>query len=218
MRALWRSLPYALRSAAERLAGAGAGVPGGGGTEAGATSVSARSAGRRGGVATHCHYRAVCAWAARHQENRRRMARYQPVKSRRGPQKAICAAASILAATYHMLKNRVPYHDLGADYFVIAVPRCCAPAASGYFKAQRRYGLVIRSLDRTRLVARRRCFNRLGRGGFRVLGRRSSRMSPGWTAAINSTGCLTDRARGHIVLASPFGGRTDEKCEHHFSP
>jgi len=40
------------------------------------------------------------------------------LRSRRGPQKAICAvAASILTAIYHMLKSGLPYRDLGVDYF-----------------------------------------------------------------------------------------------------
>ena len=40
------------------------------------------------------------------------------LRSRRGPQKAICAvAASILTAIYHMLKSGAPHRDLGADYF-----------------------------------------------------------------------------------------------------
>ncbi|MGH8900195.1 MAG: IS110 family transposase, partial [Egibacteraceae bacterium] len=37
---------------------------------------------------------------------------------RRGPNKATIAVAhSILVAVYSMLRDRVPYHDLGADYF-----------------------------------------------------------------------------------------------------
>ena len=59
-----------------------------------------------------------CAWAAKRQKNSYYMAQFHRLKSRRGPQKAICAvAASILTAIYHMLKNATPHHDLGADYF-----------------------------------------------------------------------------------------------------
>lgn len=59
-----------------------------------------------------------CAWAAKRQKNSYYMAQFHRLKSRRGPQKAICAvAASILTAIYHMLKNGTPHHDLGADYF-----------------------------------------------------------------------------------------------------
>ena len=46
------------------------------------------------------------------------MAQFHRLRSRRGPQKAICAvAASILTAIYHMLKSGAPHRDLGADYF-----------------------------------------------------------------------------------------------------
>src|SRR6266478_5503520 len=44
-------------------------------------------------------------------------AQYLRLRSRRGPQKAICAvAASILTAIYNMLKNGTIYQDLGADH------------------------------------------------------------------------------------------------------
>jgi transposase len=59
-----------------------------------------------------------CAWAAKRRKNSYYMAQFHRLKSRRGPQKAICAvAASILTAIYHMLKSGAPHHDLGADYF-----------------------------------------------------------------------------------------------------
>jgi transposase len=42
----------------------------------------------------------------------------QRIRSRRGPKKAIgAAAASILTAAYHMLKNGTLYQDLGANHF-----------------------------------------------------------------------------------------------------
>ncbi len=59
-----------------------------------------------------------CAWAAKRRKNSYYAAQFQRLKSRRGPQKAICAvAASILTAIYHMLKTSSPHRDLGADYF-----------------------------------------------------------------------------------------------------
>jgi transposase len=59
-----------------------------------------------------------CAWAARRKKNSYYAAQFNRLKSRRGPQKAICAvAASILTAIYHMLINGTPHHDLGVDYF-----------------------------------------------------------------------------------------------------
>ena len=45
-------------------------------------------------------------------------AQYEQIKRRRGHRKAIVAVAhSILIASYHILKDDVPYHDLGGDYF-----------------------------------------------------------------------------------------------------
>jgi transposase len=59
-----------------------------------------------------------CAWAAKRKKNSYYLAQFQRLKSRRGPQKAICAvAASILTAIYHMLRTGAPHRDLGADHF-----------------------------------------------------------------------------------------------------
>ncbi len=45
-------------------------------------------------------------------------AQYQRLKIRRGSKIAIMAVAhSMLTAIYHMLKNNIPYRDLGADYY-----------------------------------------------------------------------------------------------------
>jgi transposase len=45
-------------------------------------------------------------------------AQYEQVKRRRGHKKAIVAVAhSILIASYHILKDDVPYQELGGDYF-----------------------------------------------------------------------------------------------------
>jgi hypothetical protein len=45
-------------------------------------------------------------------------ARFNRLKSRRGPQKAICAvAASMLTAIYHMLNDGTVHQDLGAGHF-----------------------------------------------------------------------------------------------------
>ena len=46
------------------------------------------------------------------------MERAQRLKTRRGPKKAVVAvAASILTAAYYILRDQVPYQDLGSDYF-----------------------------------------------------------------------------------------------------
>jgi transposase len=59
-----------------------------------------------------------CAHAAKNKQGSYYQAQYLRLRSRRGPQKAICAvAASILTAVYHMLKNGTLYQDLGADHF-----------------------------------------------------------------------------------------------------
>lgn len=45
-------------------------------------------------------------------------AKYYRIKARRGPNKArIAIAADILTAAYFVLRDKVPYRDLGADYF-----------------------------------------------------------------------------------------------------
>ena len=45
-------------------------------------------------------------------------AQYEQIKRRRGHKKAIAAVAhSILIAAYHILKDDVPYQELGGDYF-----------------------------------------------------------------------------------------------------
>jgi hypothetical protein len=59
-----------------------------------------------------------CAWSATRTKNTYLQAQFLRLKARRGPKKAImAAAASILTAIYHMLKNGVDYRDLGADHF-----------------------------------------------------------------------------------------------------
>jgi transposase len=59
-----------------------------------------------------------CAWAAKRKKASYLQAQFLRLKSRRGPQKAICAlAASILTAVYHMLRDGTEYQDLGPDHF-----------------------------------------------------------------------------------------------------
>lgn len=59
-----------------------------------------------------------CAWAASRANATYLQAQYRRLKSRRGAMKAIIAvAASILTAAYHMLRDGVPYRDLGPDHF-----------------------------------------------------------------------------------------------------
>jgi len=58
------------------------------------------------------------AHAAAHTRNTYLSAQYHRLAGRRGNKRAIMAVAhSILVIAYHMIKNNVPYEDLGADYF-----------------------------------------------------------------------------------------------------
>jgi len=60
----------------------------------------------------------TAAWAAVRVKNGYLQAQFLRLRSRRGAKKAILAvAASMLTAMWHMRKNGVPYHDLGADHF-----------------------------------------------------------------------------------------------------
>jgi transposase len=59
-----------------------------------------------------------CAWAAARSKNTYARAQFHRLKSRRGSKKAVIAvAASMLTAIYYMLRDSVPYRDLGAGYF-----------------------------------------------------------------------------------------------------
>jgi transposase len=58
------------------------------------------------------------AWAAIKKKDSCLRTQYYRLRSRRGPKKAIIAvAASMLTAAYHILRDDVPYHDLGPAHF-----------------------------------------------------------------------------------------------------
>ena len=58
------------------------------------------------------------AWAAVRSKKTYYRALYHRLKARHGPKPAIVAVQhAMLVALWHMLKHRVPHHDLGADYF-----------------------------------------------------------------------------------------------------
>jgi hypothetical protein len=58
-----------------------------------------------------------CAWAATRAKGTYLQAQFRRLKGRRGAMKAIVAvAASILTAAYYMLRDGVPYRDIGADH------------------------------------------------------------------------------------------------------
>jgi transposase len=59
-----------------------------------------------------------CAWAAVRTKDSYLGSLYHRLAARRGKKRAIIAIAhSMLVSFYHMLSNRQPYEDLGADYF-----------------------------------------------------------------------------------------------------
>ena len=59
------------------------------------------------------------AWAASRNQNSYLRAQFLRIKSRRGPKKAIVAvAASILTAAYYLVRDPVPYKDLGPVYLL----------------------------------------------------------------------------------------------------
>jgi transposase len=61
---------------------------------------------------------AEAAWAAAHTKGTYLAAQYRRLASRRGKRRALIAVGhSILVIIYHILKNHLEYHDLGADYF-----------------------------------------------------------------------------------------------------
>ena len=58
------------------------------------------------------------AWAAIRRRDAYPHAQFHRLKSKRGPKKAVVAvAASLLTAVYFMLRDNVPYRDLGVHYF-----------------------------------------------------------------------------------------------------
>ena len=60
----------------------------------------------------------TAAWAAARKKNNYFRAQFGRLKARRGAKKAIVAvAASMLTATFHMLRDGSEFHDLGGDHF-----------------------------------------------------------------------------------------------------
>jgi transposase len=59
------------------------------------------------------------AWAATRKKESYLQAQFLRLRARRGPKKAVVAvAASILTAAYHLLRDQVPYRDLGPQYLL----------------------------------------------------------------------------------------------------
>jgi len=60
-----------------------------------------------------------CAWAAARTKGTYSQVQFLRLKGRRGPMKAIIAvAATLLTASYYILRDDVTYHELGPDHFV----------------------------------------------------------------------------------------------------
>lgn len=58
-----------------------------------------------------------CAWCAIRQKDHYLRSKYYALVPRMGKKKALAAVAhKILTACYFILKEKVPYHDLGANY------------------------------------------------------------------------------------------------------
>lgn len=59
-----------------------------------------------------------CSWSVTRAKKTYLCAQFRRISRRRGPKKAAFAVAhSILVAVYYILRDRVPYRELGADYF-----------------------------------------------------------------------------------------------------
>ena len=58
-----------------------------------------------------------CGWAAVKKKDSYLRAKYYSLVPRMGKKQALCAVAhKMVVASYHILKNKVAYKDLGADY------------------------------------------------------------------------------------------------------
>ena len=60
-----------------------------------------------------------CAFAAARTKASYLQSQFLRIKARRGPKKAaVAVAATLLTAAYFILRDHVPYRDLGANHFV----------------------------------------------------------------------------------------------------
>ena len=60
-----------------------------------------------------------CAWAASKTKNTYLRAKYHSLVGRRGKKRALIAVGhKILVMAYHIIKNGVPYKELGKDYLL----------------------------------------------------------------------------------------------------
>lgn len=60
-----------------------------------------------------------CAFAAAHTKASYTQSQFRRIKARRGPKKAaVAVAATLLVSAYYIIRDMVPYKDLGADHFI----------------------------------------------------------------------------------------------------
>lgn len=60
-----------------------------------------------------------CAWAASRTKNTYLRGKYYSLVGRRGKKRALIAVGhKILIMSYHILKNKVPYKEMGNDYLM----------------------------------------------------------------------------------------------------
>lgn len=82
-----------------------------------------------------------CAWAATRTKNTYLRSKYDSLVPRRGKKRALIAVGhKILIAAYHILKNKVEYKELGADYLE---SRRKQKAADRYMKKLKEMGYDI---------------------------------------------------------------------------
>ncbi|MET7929763.1 transposase [Streptomyces sp. NPDC005349] len=76
-------------------------------------------------------------------------ARYKRLTSRRGPLRALVAVEhSMITAIWHMLTDRIPYHELGGDYFTRRDPERATRRAINALN-DLGYTVTLNPLDRT---------------------------------------------------------------------
>ena len=91
------------------------------------------------------------AWAAIRTKNSYLRAQFARLKSRRGAKKAIIAvAASMLTAAFYIIRDRVLYHDLGADHFTRRNPE---HAAKRLIKRLEHLGFAVEARPKAAFVS-----------------------------------------------------------------
>lgn len=85
-----------------------------------------------------------CAWAAIHSKHNFLRAKYYHLVPRIGKKKALLAVMhALLVIIYHVLKERVPYRELGGDYYDKLNPRVKERRAKRWVKELERQGYQV---------------------------------------------------------------------------